>query len=77
MPTISIDGKDYDLDELTENVKANITSLKFIESEINRIKLKEAAMLTARNAYALAIKEGITEDDSQEQADASGSIQFD
>ena len=56
---VSIDGKDYNLDSLSDQVKAEITSLQFVETEIHRLQAQLAAMQTARIAYANSIKSGL------------------
>ena len=61
--TIKIDDKDYDVDDLSEEQKAQVGSLNFADAEINRLGFKVAAMQTARNAYATALKELLGEDE--------------
>lgn len=56
MPTIKIDGKNYDLDQLSTEAKAQLQSLQFVERELARLQGKTAAMQTARNAYAKALR---------------------
>lgn len=56
MPTIKIDGKDYDLDQLSAHAKAQLQSLQFVDQELARLQAKTAAMQTARNAYAKALQ---------------------
>ena len=61
--TIKIDDKDYDVDDLSEEQKAQVGSLNFADAEINRLGFQVAAMQTARNAYAIALKELLGEDE--------------
>ena len=56
---ITIDGNDYNVDNLSDQVKAEIVSLQFVEAEIQRLQAQLAAMQTARIAYANAIKTGL------------------
>ena len=56
MATITIDGKDYDLESLSAPAKAELTSLQFVDQELARLQLQAAALQTARNAYAAALK---------------------
>ncbi len=56
MPTIKIDGKDYDIDTLSPEAKAQLTSLQMTDTEIQRLKIQLAIAQTARNAYANALK---------------------
>jgi tetratricopeptide (TPR) repeat protein len=57
MSTITIDGKDYDLDSLSDSAKAQLTSLQVTDAEIQRLNIQLAIAQTARNAYAKALGE--------------------
>ena len=61
--TIKIDDKDYDVDDLSEEQKAQVGSLNFADAEISRLGFKVAAMQTARNAYATELKKLLGEDE--------------
>jgi hypothetical protein len=56
MPTITIDNKPYDLDQLSTEAKAQLTSLQFCDQELARLQAKTAAIQTARIAYAKALQ---------------------
>ena len=56
MPTIKIDGKLYDLDQLSVEAKAQLSNLRFVDAELARLQAKTAAMQTARMAYAKALQ---------------------
>ena len=66
MATIKIDDKDYDVDDLSEEAKAQVGSLNFVDAELNRLQLKVAAMQTARNAYAAALNSMLGENEDSE-----------
>jgi hypothetical protein len=66
MATIKIDDKDYDVDDLSEEAKAQVISLNFVDAEVTRLQAKIAAMATARNTYATALKEILGEDEDSE-----------
>ena len=66
MTKITIDEKDYDVDDLSDEAKAQVLSLNFVDAELNRIQLKSAAMQTARNAYGTALKSLLGEDEDSE-----------
>ena len=66
MAKITIDEKDYDVDDLSDEAKAQVVSLNFVDAELNRLQLKIAAMQTARNAYATALKSLLGEDEGSE-----------
>ncbi len=57
MPSITIDNIDYDLDSLSEDAKAQIVSIQFVDAELQRLQAKAAALQTARSAYARALSE--------------------
>ena len=54
---VNIDGREYDVDALSDNVKAQLVSLQFVDAEIQRLQGHLAAMQTARNAYAQAVNQ--------------------
>lgn len=55
--TITIDGKEYALDDLSEAAKGQLTNLRVVDQEIARLQQQQAIAQTARNAYANALKE--------------------
>ena len=66
MTKITIDEKDYDVDDLSDEAKAQVISLNFVDAQLNQLQLKVAAMQTARNAYANALKSLLGEDEDSE-----------
>ena len=56
MPTIKIDDKDYDLDSLSQEAKAQLASIQFVEQELARLQMQAATLQTARNAYLQGLK---------------------
>jgi hypothetical protein len=59
MPTIKIDNKDYDLDTVSDEAKAQLASLQFVDSELNRVQAQIAVLQTARSAYAKALNDAL------------------
>ncbi len=57
MPKITIDGIDYNTEDLSENGKAQLASLQFLEMQMNKLKSEIAVYHTARTSYANALKE--------------------
>ena len=57
MPKITLDGIDYNSEDLSDNGKAQFASLQFLEAQMNKIQSEIAVYQTARNAYATALKE--------------------
>lgn len=56
MPSIKIDNIDYDLDSLSDDAKAQLQSIQFVDQELAKLQMQVAAMQTARMAYANALK---------------------
>ena len=57
MSTVKIDDKEYKLDDLSEEAKAQLVSLNFVDNELARLSAEAAVYQTARNAYANALNE--------------------
>lgn len=58
---VTIDGKVFALDELSEEAIAEIRSLQFVESEIARLNSLLAVVGTAKIAYQNALKKLLPE----------------
>lgn len=56
MPTLKIDNVEYDLDSLSDDARAQLQSVQFVDQELARLQMQMAAMQTARNAYLSALK---------------------
>jgi hypothetical protein len=56
VPKITVDGIDYNTEDLTDNGKAQLASLQFLEQQMIKLKSEIAVYQTARNAYAQALK---------------------
>jgi hypothetical protein len=52
MPAITIDGTEYDTDLMTDEAKAQLASIQFVDQKIETLKNEIAVMSTARQAYA-------------------------
>jgi hypothetical protein len=59
MSTIKIDNVDYDTDMLSEEAKAQLVSMQFCDQELQRLQAQAAALQTARQAYAKALKDAL------------------
>ncbi|WP_045213778.1 DUF6447 family protein [Desulfonatronovibrio magnus] len=57
MPTITIDGKQYDTETLPEEAKQQIASIQFVDKKIEELKNETAVYQTTRNGYARALSE--------------------
>jgi hypothetical protein len=56
MSTVKIDNRDYDLDTLSDDAKAQLQSLQFVDSELARLQAQASVLQTARMAYAKALQ---------------------
>ena len=56
MPNIKIDNKEYDIDTLSDECKAQLASIQFVEQELARLQAKIAVLQTAKAAYLQALK---------------------
>ena len=56
MPKITIDGIEYNTEDLTDNGKAQLASLQFLEAQMNKLKSEIAVYQTARASYVSALK---------------------
>ena len=64
MANVTIDGKEYDLDKLSDEAKKQLGSLQFVQSEINKLNGQIAVYKTAAVAYTNALKKEIDDQDN-------------
>jgi hypothetical protein len=64
MATLNIDNKEYDLDTLSDECKAQLASVQFVEQELARLQANVAALQTAKAAYLQALKATLPSDDA-------------
>ena len=55
MAKVTIDGKEYDLEKLSENAKGNIASIRLADQKLAQLQSEIAMIQTARNAYAQSL----------------------
>jgi len=51
-----MDNKEYELNSLSDEAKAQLVSLQFCDQELARLQAQAAAYQTARMAYAKALQ---------------------
>lgn len=56
MPKITVDGIEYNTEDLSDNGKAQLASLQFLEVQMSKLRNEIAAFQTAKNAYISALK---------------------
>lgn len=61
MATITIDGKEYNLEDLSDNARAQLASMQVAAQEGSRIQTRMAITQTARNAYARSLQNDLPE----------------
>ena len=56
MPKLTIDDIDYNTEDLTENGRAQLANLQFIEAQLQKLRNEIAVYQTAQNAYLTVLK---------------------
>ena len=56
MPKITVGGIEYNTEYLSDNGKAQLASLQFLEVQMAKLNNEIAVYQTARNAYVAALK---------------------
>ena len=56
MPKLTVDGMEYNTEDLSTNAKAQLASLQFVESQMKKIQAELAVYNTAKIAYTSALK---------------------
>ena len=82
MAAITIDGKEYDVESLSDESKAQLGSLQYVDSELARLQSRAATLQTARIAYGRALKQTLEEGEAPEEDEVNieglgDTIQFD
>ena len=75
MPKITIDEIEYHTEDLTENGRAQLASLQFLEGQMQKIRQEIAVYQTAQAAYAQALKAEIAKGGLQPVAKAEQSAE--
>ena len=57
MANVTIDGKEYDYDGLSEKAKATLSSIQFVQSELKRLSAQASVLKTAESAYGNTLKQ--------------------
>ena len=56
MATITIDGKEYNVEDLSDSAKGQLSSLQFVQSENRKLEAQIAVNKTAASLYTNALK---------------------
>ena len=65
MPQIKVDDIEYHTEDLSDNGKATLTSLQFLERQISKLRNELAIYQTAQRTYIAALKAEIQQSDIQ------------
>ncbi len=55
-PTLTLDGKEYKMSDLTDAAKAQIQNIQITDAEIQRLNTLLAIAQTARNTYLQSLQ---------------------
>lgn len=64
--TIEIDGKSYEVDKLSAEVKSQLGNIQAVDAELQRLERQRAIAQTARNTYARALQEELAKVEQQQ-----------
>jgi hypothetical protein len=73
VPKLTIDDIDYNTEDLTENGRAQLGNLQFIEVQLQSLRNEIAVYQTAQNAYLTVLKAEIENAGIQPAASAEDS----
>ena len=59
MPIININGKEYELDTLSEDAKKQLQMMQYVDNELQRLQAQSAVLQTARISYAKALQQAL------------------
>ncbi len=74
MPTITIDGKEYDTESMSEEALAQVRSLQYVNNQLVELQMRSAAFQTARNGYTVALKDILEKGESGDDDSADVSL---
>ena len=61
MPKFTLDEMEYNTEDLSDNGKAQLASLQFLEVQMQKLQAEIAVYQTAKNSYLAALKEELKE----------------
>jgi prefoldin subunit 5 len=71
MPTLRIDDRDYDIDDLPEETQAKVGRMQEINAQIRSLNLQISELQTVFQAYVNTVKDEINGSERQLQSDDS------
>ncbi len=73
MATVTIDGKEYSLDDLSDNAKGQLTALRMCDQKVQNLQREIAIIQTARATYAKGLAASLPSDDGEGEDSAAES----
>lgn len=65
MPQITVNNIEYNSEDLTDNGKAQLASLQFLEAQMTKLNSEIAVYQTARNSYVAALKVALSSEEDK------------
>lgn len=62
MPSITIDGRNYETEKLSEVARQHVLNINIVDEEVRRLQTRLAICQTARNAYVAALQAALPKD---------------
>ncbi len=59
MAKVSINGKEFEYESLSDKAKANLVSLKFVQDELTKLQAQTAVYKTAEAGYSKVLNDEI------------------
>ncbi len=56
MPTVTIDGQEFDTEAMSENARAQMASIALCDQKLRELQGEIAILQTAKRAYSIALK---------------------
>ena len=59
MPLITIDNREYEIDNLSADARAQLQSIQFVDAELQRVQAQISVLQSARVAYSSALQQAL------------------
>ena len=63
MSTVTIDGIEYSIENMSEDAKNQLMNLQYVQTQLNDLNAKLAVFKTAEIAYTIALKAELEKND--------------
>ncbi len=67
MPMITINDKEYDTDQLSDQAKQQLGAIQYIDRKLAELNNEAMILQTARNTYANALNESLPKGEGTDQ----------